>query len=316
MFRILPLSLFFVIAILIIPFIVKAENEQENKGVIIAPFTGYRYDIYQFSTPVGTSATDKKLSELTWKNHISETGIKIQTVPEKNEFNLLGQIKYGYILNKSKDQDSDWDDIGEFARSFSSVKGNVFDISGAVGFSKDLTEALLTYYVGMDYTKYDTKGYGLYYSIRRIHNTDENDLLLGQTHPESELVTKYSFNNYAPWFGVSVRYPINEKIIFIPTVKIYGFYLSSQANWILRNDLKHNPSFTNKALGYGISFDGEFLYKYNNNLDFNANMGIKKLTMFQGRSKDFLANGESFSHDLKTLSFLSSSISCGIKYNL
>jgi hypothetical protein len=71
MIRILPLSLFFVIAISTIPFIVKAEN----KGVIIAPFAGYRYDIYQFSIRAGTSATDKKVSELTWKNHISETGI-------------------------------------------------------------------------------------------------------------------------------------------------------------------------------------------------------------------------------------------------
>ena len=315
MIRILPLSLFFVIAILIIPFIVKAENEQENKGVIIAPFTGYRYDIYQFSIRAGTSATDKKVSELTWKNHISGTGIKIQTVPEENELNLLGQIKYGYILNKSKNQDSDWDDIGEFSRSFSSVKGDVFDLSGALGFSKFLANSLITYYVGMDYTRYQMKDYGLYYTIQRLYNENENDSL-GQTHSKNKLVNKYTFDNYAPWLGVSVNYPISEKISFIPTLKLYSFYLSSQAKWLLRDDLQQNPSFTKKALGFGMSFDSELLYKYNNNLDFNVNIGIKKLTTLQGKNKEFLVNGESFSRDLKMLSFLSSSISCGIKYKL
>ena len=44
--------------------------------------------------------------------------------------------------------------------------------------------------------------------------------------------------------------------------------------------------------------------------------GIKRLDMFQGRDKMFIANGEDFTRDLKTLSFLSSSISCGIRYKL
>ncbi len=313
--KILPLIFAFTITLSTLPLVVKAEDEVENQRLIIAPFTGYRYDIYQYSIPLGTSSTDKTLSKLTWKNHISETGIKIKTIPEENQFNLLGQIKYGHILSKSKNQDSDWDDIGEHSKSFSSVKGNIFDLSGAVGFSKILAKTFVTYYAGIDYTKYQMKDYGLYYSINRFYNRNVNNLL-GQRESKSTLTSKYTFDNYAPWLGVSINYPINDKITFIPTVKVYLFYLSSQANWILRNDLKHNPSFIQKALGFGASFDGELLYKYNNNLDLKTNIGIKRLDMFQGRDKMFIANGEDFTRDLKTLSFLSSSISCGIRYKL
>ena len=137
---------------------VLAENEPTTHNTIsVTPFTGYRYDVFQWSTPRGSCRTDPKLSELTWKNHIVETGIKVETPLEDRGFSFLGQMKYGIILNQSSNQDSDWDNIGEYAKSFSSVRGNIFDLSGAVGVSRQLPSALITYYLGMDYTKYKTK---------------------------------------------------------------------------------------------------------------------------------------------------------------
>ena len=131
------------------------------------PFTGYRYDIFQWSTPMGSCSTDPKLSELTWKNHIFETGVKVETKPEDKNFNFLGQLKYGIILNQSNRQDSDWDNLGEFSKVMSSVKGNVFDLSGAIGVSRQVSSVLATYYFGMDYTNYQIKDYGLNYKVNR-----------------------------------------------------------------------------------------------------------------------------------------------------
>jgi len=307
---------FLIITLSTFPLISKAEEVLETKSsIIVTPFTGYRYDLFQWSVPYGGSSTDRTASELTWKNHISETGIKIETRPEENQFNFQGQLKYGYILSNSKSQDSDWDERGEYARSFSSVKGNIFDLSGSIGFSQKLANSLVTYYLGMDYTKYLMKDYGLNYKISRFHNTNITNML-GQTESKSKLVAKYNFDNYSPWIGASIDYSVNDKFSIIPTIKLYLFYLSGQANWVLREDLRHSPSFTHKALGIGASFDTELLYQYTNNLAFKAIVGIKKFDMKKGTDKTFFADGTNASRDLKKLSLFSSSISAGIKYKL
>lgn len=281
--------------------------------ISITPFAGYRYDVFQWSIPMGTCSTKNKASELTWKNHILETGVKIETRPEDREFSFLGQMKYGIILNNSTLKDADWDNLGEFSTSISRVKGNIVDLSGAVGVSRQLSSALITYYLGMDYTKYQMKNYGLNYKTNRYFNSYINDTL-GQTHSKSQLVSKYSFDNYAPWVGASIFYPINDKISLKPTIKAYLFYLLSKADWVLRNDYVKGTSFTHRAFGTGASVDTELLYQYNQKLDIHANIGFKIFRMLEGRKKHFFRHGYTYSNDLKKLSFMSSSISGGIKY--
>jgi hypothetical protein len=308
------LSLLISAVLLTLPFSVKANNT-EDYGIRITPFTGYRYDVYQWSIPQGDSVKDAKASELTWRNHIWETGIKLETEKEDRKINFLGQAKYGIILNNSKTQDSDWDEIGEYSRSLSKVQGNSIDISGAIGYSQVFSKALLTYYVGMDYTKYNLKDYGLYNKIDRDPNTNNiNHAYLGQRYPNSKLVTKYSFDNYAPWVGLSLNYQISDNLSIIPFIKAYGFYLNGESDWVLRDDVKHDPSFIDKATGYGASIDTEVLYKYSDNLDFRVNLGIKGLKMLKGNKKAFAVDGETDKTKLKDLTFISSSVSAGIKY--
>ena len=291
---------------------IPVNNIPSSNTISVTPFAGYRYDVFQWSTPMGSCSTENKASELTWKNHIVETGVKVETPPEDRGFNFLGQMKYGIILNNSTMKDADWDNLGEFSTSISRVKGNIVDLSGAVGVSRQLFSALITYYLGMDYTKYQMKNYGLNYKTNRYFNSYINDTL-GQTHPKSQLVSKYSFDNYAPWVGVSIFYPINDKISLKPTIKAYLFYILSKADWVLRDDYVKGTSFTHRAFGTGASIDTELLYQYNQKLDIHANIGFKIFRMLEGRKKHF-RHGYTYSNDLKKLSFMSSSISGGIKY--
>jgi len=311
------INYFLVVILSIISVIAQADEiidlSKKIQDVKVTPFTSYRYDIFQFSIPSNGFINSTKLSELTWKNHISEVGIKLETQPKENQFNVQGQLKYGYILNNSKNQDSDWDNIGEFSRTFSSVKGNIYDFSTAIGFSQLLQNTLFTYYLGMDYTKYQMKDYGLYYTIHRFYN-ETNQNILGQSHSNSKLVSKYRFNNYVPWIGLSLNHCINDRFSVNPTVKLYFFYLSGEAGWVLRDDLQYNPSFTHKAFGIGVGFDTELLYQYNNNLALHANIGVKKLDMIQGIKKTFYSFNHTSSSELYKLSLFSSSISAGIKY--
>ena len=188
-------------------------------------------------------------------------------------------------------------------------------MSGAVGFSQSFPKALVTYYVGLDYTKYRMNDYGLYYSIHRFYNSETFNQL-GQTHSKSMKVATHNFDNYSPWIGGSVNYSINDRLLVIPTIKLHLFNIYSKTNLILRNDLQHNPSFTHKALGVAASFDIELLYKYNQNLDFKIGTGIKKFDMFYGREKKFFADGDTFTRDLKKLSLQSSNLNVGLRFKL
>ncbi len=61
---------------------------------------------------------------------------------------------------------------------------------------------------------------------------------------------------------------------------------------------------------------GAIIEKFLNEQISSGAYSEEKVESLQGKNKEFLVNGESFSRDLKKLSFLSSSISCGIKYKL
>jgi hypothetical protein len=299
-----------IIALSTFPLISQAEellNTRQN--VILTPFTGYRYDIYQWSI----QDMNNNLTKLTWRSHVSEIGVKIKIVPQDNRFNFLGHVKYGFILSNSKNQDSDWDNIGEYERTFSATKGNTFDLSGAVGFSQVLENALVNYYLGMDYSNYRTKSYGLDYKINRIRDTNITTIL-GRTKSKSHLINKYCFDNYASWLGASINYPINNNLTISPTIKLYLFYLSSEADWVLRKDFKHEPSFTDKAKGIGASFDTELFYNYNNILGLKLNVGIKNFVMKGGVKKTFFSDDTHSSKELDQLSLFSFVLSAGIRY--
>ena len=76
---------------------------------------------------------------------------------------------------------------------------------------------------------------------------------------------------------------LNDRLSIIPTIKLYSFKYVGKGYWLLRNDVKHNPSMKHNAKGRGLGFDVDFLYKYSDNLDFKINLETKKLKMKTGK---------------------------------
>ena len=284
-------------------------NEEKTTNFIVTPSVAYRYDVFKWSVPY--PQFNKKLSELIWKNHIVQPSIKIETEPKANSFTFLGQVKHGYILkNHSKKLDYDWiyNSSRPSSKTLSSVRGNIFDLSGAVGYSVNL----LTFYVGYDYTNYKNKQYGL-----RQLSYDQNRLL----NSFKQLISKYYFKTYSPWLGLSVNTQLNDRLSIIPTIKLYSFKYVGKGYWLLRNDVKHNPSMKHNAKGAGLGFDVNFLYKYSDNLDLKINLETKKLKMKTGKEQAFYNtnhyDGEIVAtRKLYDLSLISSSITAGFRYKL
>lgn len=285
----------------------------KTTSFIVTPSLAYRYDVFKWSVP--HPQFNRKLSELIWKNHIVQPGIKFEIEPKANQFTFLGQVKYGYILkNTSKSWDYDWlDNTEPFSKTFSQVKGNILDLSGAIGYSVNLfKDNLLTFYLGYDYTDYKNKNYGFH------------QLALGQdkvVYPFNQIGQKYYFKTKSPWVGLSVNTQLNNKFSIIPTIKLYSFNYVGKGYWLLRDDVKQDPSMKHNAKGRGLGFDVDFLYKYSDNLDFKINLEVKKLKMKTGKEKAFynanIFGGERIAtRKLFDLSLISSSISAGLKYKL
>lgn len=290
-------------------------KEEKNINFIIIPSIAYRYVVLKWSIPDNIFA-NKKSSELIWKNHIIQPNIKIELEPKSNQFTFLGQVKYGYILkNQSKSWDLDWYNTekisGLYSKSKSIVRGNILDLSGAVGYSLNLfNNNLLTFYFGYDYTDYRNKNYG----YRQLFFERE-------TLPLNQLLQKYYFKTQSPWIGLSVNTPLNENFTITPTIKYYSFKYVGRGYWLLRDDLKQDPSMKHNAKGIGLGFDIDFLYKYSDNLDFKINLETKQFKMKKGKDQLFYSakdiGGERvFIGKLYDLSLLSSSISFGIHYKL
>ena len=253
-------------------------KEEKSTNFIVTPSMGYRYDVFKWSIP-HKEFTNKKNSELIWKNCVIQPGIKFEIKPKPNQFTFLSQVKYGYILkNQSKSWDHDWDNTRDITGNVisklrsttkSQTTGNILDLSGAIGYSVNLFKNnLLTFYVGYDYSDYRNKDYGSHQLVYKK-----------KLRPSNELFAKYYFKTLSPWVGLSVNTPLNDKFTITPTIKLYSFKHIGKGYWIHRRDLKQNPSFKNNAKGTGLGFDVDFVYKYNNNLDLTLNLETKKFKM-------------------------------------
>ena len=292
-------------------------KEEKSTNFIVTPSIAYKYDVFKWSISF-YPLSHKKESELIWKNHIVQPSIKIETEPQPNQFTFLGQVKYGHILkNQSKSWDYDWFNIENesrpYSKTLSSARGSILDLSGAIGYSVNLfNNNLLTFYVGYDYSDYKNKNYG----ARQLAH-DQNKLKL----PFNQLFQKYYFKNQAPWIGLSVNTPLNDKFTIIPTIKLYSFSYIGKGYWVRRYDLKQNPGFKHNAKGIGLGFDADFLYKYSDSLGFKINLETKKIKMKTGKYQMFY-NAKAFGGErvdtgkLYDLSLLSSTISVGFRYKL
>jgi hypothetical protein len=316
----------FVLTTLFITNMALADNdlkEEKSTNFIVTPFVAYRYDVFKYSIP-SNLFLDQKISELVWKNRILQPSLKIELEPKENQFTILGQVKYGYILkNQSKSWDHDWDHTRDITGNVisklrsttkSQATGNILDLSGAIGYSLGLfKDSLLTFYVGYDYSDYRNKNYGDHQLVfkRKLNYFSSGGLF-----------QKYYFKTHSPWVGLSVNIPLNERFTIIPTIKLYSFKHVGKGYWIYRGDLKQDPSLKNTAKGKGLGFDLDFIYKYTNNLDLTFNLETKKFKMKKKGTDQMFFNslspgGERIAtKKLIDLSLRSSSISAGLKYKL
>ena len=108
------------------------------------------------------------------------------------------------------------------------VRENTFDISGAVEISQEVSQdrfakfpyAFITHYFGLDYNYSNNRQHIIFGIIDRMPFTSITQTT-GQIVPKLKLMPAYKYYNYGTWYGIKLRYKLNDRLSFASFIKSY-----------------------------------------------------------------------------------------------
>ncbi len=226
--------------------------------------SGIRRDNFRWSIAGDSSGSNPNiLSELTWTDVDSyQLTLTNRSFYKRNVY-FRGEINYAFVQSGDI-RDSDYrenDRQDEYSRSKSESSGDqLWDLSLAGGYPFFFLQDRLMV----------APLYGLSYHKQNFRITNGRQVItsgsLPPIGPLAGLNSTYRSAWYGPWLGVDMRYHIKgDKTKGILPMELglsfelhYADY-EAEANWNLRQDLKHPTSFEHEDTGLGIVLSGEWI---------------------------------------------------------
>ncbi len=253
------------------------------------------------------------LSELKWNNlQIYETELKTSLLIDNGIYLRLA-IGFGWIL-AGENQDSDYDGSNrsaEYSRSNNQAdKGYVFDVSIGGGYQFELIIKKL----------YLTPLFGFAYYSQYLRMTDGSQTIAssGRT-PDlgtfDGLNSSYNAHWFSLWLGFDSVYKAGV-FTFLLGFEAHAVYYYAEANWNLRDDLKHPLSYIHYAPGIGIDSFLRISISIAENCFLNLDYHFRYYHTFAGSDKTFMADGGIYTTRLNEVNWWSNKIMLGISYQL
>ncbi len=242
--------------------------------------SGIRRDNFRWSIAGDSSGSNPNiLSELTWTDVDSyQLTLTNRSFYKRNVY-FRGEINYAFIQSGDI-RDSDYnenDRQDEYSRSKSESSGDqLWDLSLAGGYPFFFLQDRLMV----------APLYGLSYHKQNFRITNGRQVItsgsLPPIGPLAGLNSTYRSAWYGPWLGVDMRYQIKgDKTKGILPMELglsfelhYADY-EAEANWNLRQDLKHPTSFEHEDTGFGIVLSGEWI------IDLTSRWGVVLRSTYQ-----------------------------------
>lgn len=194
-----------------------------------------------------SGASPNILSELTW----SDLEIAQVTAAARMDLGrrVILQINgdYGQIIS-GNNQDSDYagdNRTAEFSRSNNTSRGNVDDVSLALGYPFRVFDmmvgkyALITPLIG--------------YSVHHQNFVMKDGVqTIPASGPFSGLNSSYNAQWVGPWLGMNMRLQANARTMLFIDMGYHWADYQAEANWNLRDDLTHPVSYRHSATGQGV----------------------------------------------------------------
>ncbi|MBI5897293.1 MAG: hypothetical protein HZB24_15250 [Desulfobacterales bacterium] len=238
---------------------------------------GLRFDEMDWNIAGNAAGTNPNiLSELSWSDLESQQlslGAKAQV---GRHFYGRGHVNYAWIESgRVRDSDYDGDNrTQEWSRSISKTNDDeLWDVvlGGGYPFTFNQRRWLLSPMLGGSIHK------------QNLRITDGEQVISTRPPPEigplnSELNSLYEAFWMSVWSGIDVRYQLPAKPDEAPPMEwglslAYHFWgdYAAEANWNLREDLRHPVSFRHEADSSGISLQAEWLIRATRYLNVNLN---------------------------------------------
>ncbi len=247
---------------------------------------GYRTDDLDWNIASDFSGgTPNILSELAWEDlqsfQIAAAAEISRPLRQGVSTVFMGRAAYGWIVS-GNNRDSDYAGDNrtlEWSRSDNDAgDGHVFDLEGGIGVRYTLRDERwqLTPNVGYSYFEQDMVMQDGYQTVSDPANAPPPFVPLG-IGPFSDLNSTYLAWWFGPWLGVQAAYQYNDNLNWDFSLRWHKAEYRAEANWNLRNDLRHPVSFEHEADGDGFSINSGIEYQLGERWDFIAD--ISYMTM-------------------------------------
>lgn len=282
----------------------------EGKMILNA---GYRRDDLDWNIAGDSSGNNPNiLSELTWDN-LQSFQVKFQgalVIP--NIVALRGYADYAWIFD-GKTQDSDY--LGdnrtyEFSRSNNNADdGSMWDASLGIGYpfrTEGTILATFTPLAGYSQHKQNLTATDGYQSIPPLGAF-------------SGLDSSYDTEWKGPWIGMDMCFRAEKFNNFVERFETYFSYeyhwadYHAEADWNLRDDLRHPKSFEHDADGNGWIINAGLNFAFNRRIALNFNFDYKNWQAKDGNDKVYLVDGTTAKTRLNEVNWSSYYLGLGLK---
>jgi len=287
---------------------------------------GYRRDDLDWNIAGdNTGHNPNVLSELKWKD-LESYQVKFQgTLAWPNIIALRGYADYGWIFD-GDNQDSDY--LGnnrtyEFSRSNNNADdGDVWDASLAVGYPWRWGRSVIstiTPLVGYSHHEQNLKMTDGYQTVSIPVVTPDFTIIPPPVGPISGLNSSYDTEWKGPFIGIDMRFRGEKLSSLASRLETYFSYeyhwadYHAQADWNLREDLRHPKSFEQDADGTGWIIGAGLNFIINSNIALNFDFDYQNWRAKDGNDKTYLADGTTEKTRLNEVNWSSYALGLGLQ---
>jgi len=274
--------------------------------------TGYRRDDLNWNIAGDPSGNNPNvLSELTW-NDLQSYQVKfLGSLVIPNIVALRGNADYAWIFD-GKNQDSDY--LGdnrtlEFSRSDNDADdGRLWDASLAVGYPFRTGKTVVATFTPLaGYSQHEQ-------NLKATHGHQT----IPPTGSFSGLDSSYDTEWKGPWIGMEMCFRAEKLNNFAERLETYFSYeyhwadYHAEADWNLRNDLRHPKSFEHDADGTGWIISTGLNYVINHRIALNFNFDYQNWRAKDGNDKVYLVDGTTAKTRLNEVNWSSYYLALGL----
>lgn len=297
------------------PFLTQSQTSFDLKG-------GVRRDHLDWniaSDPTGTD-TPNILSELTWDDvDVMEIEGRVRHFEPvdsrifRGGVMLEGRLTSGATLS-GDNQDSDYngnDRTQEFSRSNNDAgDGHAFGASASIGYRLNLAERVRpTSYTFLTVTP--LVGYSWDSQTYKMTNGFQTIPPLGSF---AGLNSRYEARWYGPFVGVEASLEHNSHMLTIRGER-QSLNYRGEADWNLRDDFMHDPSYTHSADGNGTRLGVGYSYAMSKNYDLTLDYNYLKRDAKDGVDTTYFVDGTVAQTRLNEVNNDSQALRVGVTYS-